>query len=174
MCDFSIIAAISKRDNGIGKNGELPWNIPEDLMFFQKITKNTNDSNKCNAIIMGRNTFHSIGRPLPGRLNVCISTSYTNENNNHNIIFFSSLHDALYNISRRKDIEKVFVIGGEILYNEAIQHSNCKELFINEITDNSIECDRFFPKIDSQIFELVESFNLCNHVNSLRYVRCGK
>lgn len=176
MCDFSIIAAISKRDNGIGKNGELPWHIPEDLRFFQKITKSTNDPNKRNAIIMGRNTFHSIGRTLPGRLNVCISSSYTNENenNNHNIIFFSSLHDALYNISRSKDIENVFVIGGEILYNEAIQHSNCKELFINEITDNSIECDRFFPKIDSQIFELVESFNLCYRVNSLRYVRCGK
>ena len=61
MCDFSIIAAVLKSDNGIGKNGELPWNIPEDLRFFQKITKTTNDTNKCNAIIMGRNTFHSIG-----------------------------------------------------------------------------------------------------------------
>ena len=174
MCDFSIIAAVLKSDNGIGKNGELPWNIPEDLRFFQKITKSTNDSNKCNAIIMGRNTFHSIGRPLPGRLNVCISTNYTMENNHHNIIFFPSLDVALDNISRRKDIETVFVIGGEILYNEAIHHSNCKELFINEINDNTIECDRFFPKIDLQTFELVESFNLCKNVNSLRYVRCNK
>ena len=175
MCDFSIIAAISKRDNGIGKNGELPWHIPEDLHFFQKITKTTSDPNKRNAIIMGRNTFHSIGRPLTGRLNICISTSYTMDNNIYNIIFFPSLHSALDNISRRKDIENVFVIGGEILYTEAIQHSNCKELFINEITDNSIiDCDRFFPKIDLQVFELVESFNLCCGVNSLRYIRCSK
>jgi dihydrofolate reductase/thymidylate synthase len=174
MCDFSIIAAVSKIDNGIGKNGELPWNIPEDLQFFQKITKTTNDPNKCNAIIMGRNTFHSIGRPLPGRLNVCISTSYTMQNNHHNVIFLPSLHDALDSISRRKDIEKVFVIGGEILYNEAIKNGNCKELFINEIHDNAVECDRFFPNIDLHVFELAESFNLCYNVNSLRYVRCSK
>lgn len=175
MCDFSIIAAVSKRDNGIGKNGELPWNIPEDLIFFQKITKTTNNPNKCNAIIMGRNTFHSIGRPLASRLNICISSSYSSENNHHNILFFPSLVIALDYISRRKDIEKVFVIGGEVLYNEAIQNSNCKELFINEINDNVIvECDRFFPKIDLQTFELVESFNLCNNVNSLHYVRCNK
>lgn len=97
------------------------------------------------------------------------------DNNSYNIIFFPSLHSALDNISRRKDIENVFVIGGEILYTEAIQHSNCKELFINEITDNSIiDCDRFFPKIDLQVFELVESFNLCCGVNSLRYIRCSK
>ncbi len=171
MCDFSIIAAVSKKDNGIGKNGNLPWNIPEDLRFFQKTTKTTIDPSKKNAVIMGRNTFHSIGRPLPGRLNVCISSNYTVENNNCNIIFLDSLQSALDNISQRKDIEKVFVIGGEMLYNEAIHYANCKELFINEVKENMTKCDRFFPNIDLQLFELVQSFNLCNNVNSLHYVR---
>jgi len=175
MREFSIIAAISKKDNGIGKNGNLPWNIKEDLQFFQKITKKTIGPNKYNAIIMGRNTFYSLNNtPLPGRLNICISSDYRKYNDmfadKGNIKFYSSLQVALDDISNNTNIEKIFVIGGELLYNEAILHEKCNELFINEV-NTDIVCDRFFPTIDTTRFELLNSFNLCKNVDSLHYLR---
>ena len=65
---LNIIVAICKENRGIGLNNKLPWNYPEDLKYFSRITK----GNGNNAIIMGRNTFESIGKTLPKRTNIKI------------------------------------------------------------------------------------------------------
>lgn len=65
---FSLIVAIGK-NNGIGKNNQLLWHIPEDLKNFKKITTGK-------TVIMGRNTYESIGRPLPNRVNIVLSRNF--------------------------------------------------------------------------------------------------
>lgn len=72
MKQFSVVVAATSTSFGIGKNGDLPWKIMEDLAFFKNLTSATLSPPKVNAVIMGRKTWQSIPkkfRPLPGRLN---------------------------------------------------------------------------------------------------------
>lgn len=169
---FSIIAGVAKNSKGIGLNGKLPWNVKGDLKYFQKITQTVDNLHKRNAVIMGRRTFESIERkPLYGRLNICISTTITsNTNVNPDFIFCKSLDNALEIVSDMKDIEKVFVIGGEALYKIAIKHPFCEELFINEI-DIVANCDTFFPKIDDSVYTFYDQFTICPGVIGNYYRR---
>ena len=170
MKRFSIIAGVTKITNGIGINGKLPWNIKEDLKHFQRITQTVDDANKRNAVIMGRRTFESIGgKPLSGRLNICVTTT-TEQVARDDLIFCKSLDSAVGIASGRNDIEKIFVIGGEMLYTSAIKHPLCEELFINEI-DIVEKCDTFFPKIDSNVYTLYDQFTVCTGVVCSYYRR---
>ena len=160
---FSIIAAVSN-SNGIGKNGKIPWNEPADMKFFKEITSTVNDKTKHNAIIMGRLTYESLkGRTLPNRRNIVISSECNNR-----IDWFSSLQSAMDYLWYDKSIEQILVIGGGQLYKEAIKHRGCKELYINKI-DTSIECDVFFPSIDSDIYELCNERKLTENITTLYY-----
>ena len=72
---FSLVVAACK-NNGIGKDGKLPWSLPGDMAHFKRVTSHTIDDSKQNAVIMGRKTWNSIPekfRPLPKRLNVILS-----------------------------------------------------------------------------------------------------
>ena len=160
---FSIIAAVSNT-NGIGKNGQIPWNEPIDMKFFKEITSKVDNPSKRNAIIMGRLTYESLkGRNLPNRRNIVISS----ECNNH-IDWFGSLQSAMDYLWYDKNIERIFVIGGGKLYNEAIKHRGCMELYINKI-DTSVECDVFFPPIDEDKYELCRENKLSDNVTTLYY-----
>ena len=160
---FSIIAAVSKT-NGIGKKGHIPWNEPIDMKYFKQITSTVSDNNKQNAIIMGRITYESLkGRNLPNRRNIVISS----ERNNH-IDWCSSLQSAIDLLACVKNIDKIFVIGGGKLYEEAINHSNCVELYINRINTH-VECDVFFPVIDTDRYELCSELELSPNVTALHY-----
>src|SRR3990167_205188 len=99
----SLIAAISK-NNVIGKNNKLPWHLPADLKHFKNITMGK-------PIIMGRKTFESIGKPLPGRQNIIIT-----HNKNYRATgcdVFSSIDDALNAVKHQSE---VMIIGGANLY----------------------------------------------------------
>jgi dihydrofolate reductase len=87
-----------------------------------------------------------------------------------NIIFFSSLDNALKFLYNSNDIENIFVIGGSIIYKEAIDRKDCSELIINEI-DCNVECDTFFPLIDEKKYKLITSNNIGNGVCNNRYIR---
>ncbi len=157
---FSIIAAVSKT-NGIGKKGHIPWNEPIDMKYFKQITSTVSDNNKQNAIIMGRITYESLnGRNLPNRRNIVISSQCTD--------CYSSLQSAIDLLVCDKNIDKIFVIGGGKLYEEAIHHSNCVELYINRI-DTHVECDVFFPVIDTDRYELCSELVLSPNVTALHY-----
>jgi dihydrofolate reductase len=166
---FHIIAAMSNVDRGIGCNGKLPWNIKEDMEYFSRITQTTENPRLRNAIIMGRKTFDSIGRrPLKGRLNICIST--TGEHNS--VLFCRSLDEAIQLASRDDSIENIFVIGGESIYKQAIEHPMCMTLFVNEVQcDDDIKCDTFFPDINLEVYELKKYFDICSRVRGMVYER---
>lgn len=147
---FSMICAMD-RNNGIGKNNTIPWHLPNDLEYFQHITI----GNKNNAVIMGRKTWESIPeryRPLKNRLNIIITSHTEKEAYNNNPIFIN-LQSALDYIDDLNNVEEVFVIGGQMLYEEGIKHQNCDKLYVTEL-DKDFGCDRFFPKIDKNVYKV--------------------
>lgn len=139
MTKFYLISAICDANNGIGFNNKLPWNIPDDLKYFQKITKD-------HVIIMGRSTYESIGRPLKNRFNIVLSQSPELYKNSENICFtnLEKLNDVLRDVNETGVYHEtdVFVIGGEQVYNIFIDQAT--GLFVTRVKKN-VDCDSFFP-----------------------------
>lgn len=134
---ISLIAAIAK-NNCIGKNGKLPWNIPEDMKRFREITNHK-------PVIMGRKTWESIPerfRPLPNRTNIVI-TRQKGYQTPSNVITASSLEEAL---RKTATADEVMIIGGGELYKEGIELAN--KLYITHV-DQTVDGDAFFPTIDT-------------------------
>jgi len=110
---ISIIVAVAK--NGvIGREGTLPWYIPEDLKRFRKITQH-------HPVIMGRKTYESIGKILPERKNIILTRQKCYHVEGAAIAH--SFQDAI-TLCQSMDTEEVFVIGGESIYREALVHSD--------------------------------------------------
>jgi dihydrofolate reductase len=169
---FSIIAAISDSTSGIGLNGKIPWNINGDMTFFKNITSESCE-NKSNAVIMGRKTWESLPkkyRPLPNRINIVISRdTFAKEKYDipDSVILTKSLNSALKTLSHDIDIDKIFVIGGESLYREAIESHLCNKLYITEVFYDDLIFDTFFPIIP-KCFQLNEMSDI-NVENSIKY-----
>lgn len=148
---FKIIVAMCK-NNGIGFRQTLPWNIREDLRHFSKMTK----GNGNNAIVMGKNTWISIGEKLlPKRDHLILSRSlYLKKENpptkpgvceSELCKFFESI-DVLKSWCREKLYEEIWIIGGESIYKQFINDPDTTEMHITEI-DECFECDTYFPDI---------------------------
>jgi len=139
----SIIVAIDDK-YGIGKNNKLPWNIPEDLAHFKKIT--TTYETLENVVLMGRNTWESIPikfRPLKNRINLILSSQDLDLSNYQNTYCVKSLVEA-YGWCQNKT-ENLFIIGGAHLYQEAINFCKIDTLYLTKICGD-FKCDRFFVK----------------------------
>lgn len=151
-----IIAAIAK-NNALGKNNDLIWHLPADLKRFKKITSG-------HYIIMGRNTFESIGKPLPNRTTIIIT-----RNKNYfkdGCLIANSLEQAL---DMAEGEQQVFVIGGAQIYKYAMQHNLVDTLDIT-LVHHEFEADVYFPKIDTDIWEQVEIENFtADEKNKLDY-----
>ena len=147
---FSIIAAISDSTSGIGMNGKIPWNINGDMTFFKNITSESCE-NKSNAVIMGRKTWESLPkkyRPLHNRINIVISRdTFAKEKYDipDSVTLMKSLHLALESLSYNINIDKIFVIGGESLYEEAIKSHLCSKLYITQVFCDNLSFDTYFP-----------------------------
>ena len=166
--ELSLIVGINKK-RGIGLNGTMPWYFPEDLKYFQRLTKTTIDPNKKNIVLMGRNTMNSIPKfPLKNRMNVCISTTLSKENETQEYIIYRSLDEAINELQERDDIEKIFIIGGAMLYSDCLKHKNMKHLYLNELNDDQ-ECDTFFPIINMNDYKQVERTVLSPNVIANHY-----
>ena len=137
---ISMIVARS-RNLVIGKENKIPWKISADLQFFKKVTMGY-------PIIMGRKTWESIGRPLPGRRNIVVSrnTSYSAVGAE----LVSSLEQALDSL---KEFKRVFVIGGQQLFNQAFPLAD--ELFITEI-ELQVEGDTYFEIPDPSNWQEID------------------
>ena len=136
---IALIAAMAK-NRVIGKDGKIPWNLPEDMAHFKELTMG-------HVIVMGRRTYEEIGRPLPGRRTYLISsTIQVEEENCHTVL---SLQEVL---KREKD-EDIFICGGATLYEEAMELA--ERLYMTEI-DTEVEGDTYFPEIDREQFEVVD------------------
>ncbi len=139
----SIIAAIAK-NNCIGKDGTLPWQLPEDLKRFRALTTGK-------VVIMGRKTWDSIPekfRPLPNRTNVVI-TRQSDFAVPEGVTIFSSLEAALQKYAH----EDVMIIGGSQIYAAAMPLA--KTLYITHV-DQEVDGDAFFPMIDTSIWKEIE------------------
>ena len=120
MTVFDVVVAADEK-GGIGKAGELPWKLPGDTKFFKELTSGTEDAAKRNAVIMGRKTWESIGRPLPGRTNIVVTRQ--SEYQAEGASVRDSLEEALKlaeNIAAIDGAEQAFVIGGAELYRQAL------------------------------------------------------
>ena len=140
------IVAISE-NSVIGKNGDLPWRISEDLKWFKKITLG-------HTLLMGRKTWESLPGALPKRENWVLSS--TIQPNNSKIRVFKKIQDAL---DAAKD-RTLFIIGGGELYRQTLPL--CNELYVSEVHRLVEDGDAFFPsfkndfKVTEKLFESPE------------------
>ena len=131
---LSIIVAKAK-NNIIGKDNKLLWNIPEDLKRFKKLTTG-------HVIIMGRKTFESIGRVLPDRKHIIFSQNRGLKYDDPNVEVVHSMLEIKEYIDND---EENFVIGGAMIYNLLMPHVS--KMYVTEI-DKDFEGDAFFPRIN--------------------------
>ena len=152
--NYNIIVAVCE-DNGIGKDNKLPWDkIPEDMINFSKLTK----GNGNNAIIMGKNTYKSIGKPLPCRVNIVLSSSLNKEQEEKNIRVFQNI-DQCVKFCNDKCFDEVWVIGGESIYVQFLHLNYIQKIYKTNI-NQKIECDTFFPQIS-------DTFHVYSNVQQL-------
>jgi len=127
-----IVAMASNRTIGLDK--KMPWHLSADLQHFKKVTMGS-------PIIMGRKTFESIGRPLPGRKNIIISRN--KDYQQAGCLVFNDLSEALVSCESE---ESVFVIGGATLYEATLAHAD--NLYITQI-HQEFSGDTWFPEINA-------------------------
>lgn len=122
-------------NNVIGNKNDMPWHLSADLKMFKKRTMG-------HHIIMGRKTFESIGRPLPGRVSIII----TRDRNYYQsgCLIAHSIEEAL-RIAHDNDEDEAMVIGGGTIYKQALDY--CDTLYVTEI-DLKVDGDTYFPEID--------------------------
>lgn len=140
MPAISMIVARS-RNHVIGKDNQMPWKISADLQFFKKVTMGY-------PIIMGRKTWESIGRPLPGRRNIVVSRNVNYLALGAELV--GSLEQALDSL---KEFKRVFVIGGQQLFNQAFPLAD--ELFITEI-ELQVDGDTYFEIPDPSDWQEID------------------
>lgn len=135
-----VIVACDK-NGGIGYEGKIPWKLHDDMKYFKKITLAAPDG-QCNAIVMGRKTWESLPlKPLSNRINIVISSTCAK---NEDCLVFKDLTSALSYANHQTCIYKIFVIGGSMLYEEALSCTLCRNVLVTHI-DNEYICDVFFP-----------------------------
>ena len=130
----NIIVAISD-NNAIGKDKALLWHISEDLRFFRRTTLGS-------PVIMGRKTFESIGRALPGRVNIVISRGFSS---GEDVEVVGSLEEA-FATAESTNLEKCFVMGGGQIYAQALDVAD--RLIVTHVHTVIEDADTFFPDID--------------------------
>lgn len=126
----------------IGRMGQLPWHEPEDLKHFKRTTLG-------HAVIMGRKTYESIGRPLPGRTNIVVSRTMPPT---VGVTVAGDVEAALAEC-RNLGVEKAFVIGGAQLYAAALPL--VEEIVITEINRPDVTGDTYFPAWERQAWAVV-------------------
>ncbi len=132
---ISLIAAVGK--NGIiGDHGKIPWHLPADFKRFKEITMG-------HPVIMGRKTYESIGKPLPGRTNIIVTRQKKYVVPECTIA--GTLKEA-FDAARTSGAEEVFVMGGAEIYREAMPFA--EKLYLTKV-GGDFEGDVFFPEVNS-------------------------
>jgi dihydrofolate reductase len=142
---LSIIVAVT-RNGVIGNAQGLPWHLPADMKFFKETTQH-------HTVIMGRKTAEALQKPLKNRVNWVISASGTSLP--EGFIVCTSLELALESLQKHPTDEEIFLIGGGMLYQYALQHNMVHKIYLTEI-DAEIEGDTYFPKLDTKIWKRIQ------------------
>lgn len=140
---ISLIVAVDK-ENGIGKNNDLPWHLPADMKFFKETTTG-------NIVLMGRKNYESIPlkfRPLPNRLNLILTRDYSFTA--ENCILFHSIEELLqWKDENEKDPRVLYITGGGEIFKQLLDLRIVEEMFITHI-DHSFDADVFFPSFNEK------------------------
>jgi dihydrofolate reductase len=144
---ISIIVAASI-NNCIGKQNKLPWHLKSDLQYFKKLTTN-------HCIIMGRNTFESIGKPLPNRVNIVLTTDRNFTANG--IVVRHQLQDAL-DYAKKWNMQEVFIIGGATVYEQSMEIAN--KIYLTKVDTIVENGDAFLPELDTKKWTLQQAIGV--------------
>lgn len=141
---ISFVVAAAK-NNAIGKDGKIPWHLPNDLKYFKNITWGM-------PVLMGRKTFESMGKVLPGRKNIVL-TSKSWET--AGAIAVKNMEDALF-IANQTDALELMVIGGGEIYKSLLGKAN--RIYMTRV-DAEPEADTFFPVMNPKEWHLMSQKN---------------
>lgn len=130
---LTIIVAMA-RNRVIGRNNALPWRLPADLQHFRRITLGK-------PVVMGRKTYESIGRPLPGRDNIVVSTD-----RDYHAIGCRVTHSIQDTLASLQEMPEVMVIGGASLYQETLA---CAGRIYLTLVHADVAGDTWFPELDA-------------------------
>lgn len=141
----SLIAAVSK-NNVIGKDNRIPWNVPEDLEFFKKTTIGS-------VLIMGRKTFESIGRVLPERVFIVLSKK---KGIFPEGVFHAGSFDMALKIgeelSQGREKKEIFIAGGEAVFSQALAEDCVGRIYLTRFNFEIPDGDSFFPDFNREKF----------------------
>ncbi len=137
---LSLIVAADE-NNVIGRDNKLPWHLPNDLKYFKNITWGM-------PVVMGRKTFESIGKPLPGRTNIVVTRNMNWKGDG--AIVVHQVNEAI-EVATSYDVKEIYIIGGAALFATTLADAN--RLYLTRI-HHQFEGDVFFPAIDEKIWLL--------------------
>lgn len=143
LISFVVAAALN---NGIGKNGIMPWHLPNDLRHFKNITWGM-------PVVMGRKTFDSLGKPLAGRKNIVITRQQ--DWKAEGAVAVKSIEDALF-LVKETDVKEAIVIGGGEIFKMLFEKAG--RIYMTRV-EAEPEADTFFPAIDPKKWKLVSQKN---------------
>lgn len=140
---LSFIVAVSE-NNAIGRHGALPWHLPEDMKFFKKTTMGK-------PVLMGRKTYESLGKPLPGRLNIVLSGK-KDLHLPEGVLLFDNINAATARL-QQETAEEGFIIGGGELFTAAMPLVD--RMYITRVHTIVPDADAFFPDVDHTHWTMV-------------------
>ena len=165
----SAIAAMST-NRVIGRDNDLPWNLPADMKYFMRTTRG-------HHVIMGRKTFESMGVPLKNRTNIVVTRDLFYAASGIHVAH--SLHEAL-NMAYENDEKEVFIIGGAEIYKLALPLLN--KIYLTEIDLEVSDGDAFFPHFDPDLWVLTnqdahlpdERIHTLSYLTSMKEEQCER
>lgn len=140
---ISFIAAMAD-NNAIGRDNGLPWYLPADLKFFKETTMGK-------PVLMGRKTFDSIKKPLPGRLNIVVSHN-SNAAVPEGVLLYTNIEEAVARM-RQEPNDEGFIVGGARIFEDTMPLAD--RMYITRIHHTIPDADAFFPDIDHTHWKLV-------------------
>ena len=139
---LSFIAAIDE-NNAIGKGNQLPWHLPEDLKFFKRTTLGK-------PVLMGRKSYESLGKPLPGRLNIVISKQDLQLP--EGVLLYNDLQTAIERL-QQEPADEGFIIGGGQIFTQAMGLAD--KMYLTRVHTVIEGADAFFPEIDHTHWKMI-------------------
>lgn len=137
---ISLLVAASS-NNAIGKDGQLLWHLPNDLRFFKNTTWGM-------PVVMGRKTFESVNKPLPGRFNIVITTNNTWQ---HNQVWVAANINHALKLAEETNCMETFIIGGGEIYRQTMEIAD--RIYMTRV-HAYLEGDTFFPEINKAQWQL--------------------
>lgn len=137
------LVAISE-NNVIGTNGQLPWHLPNDLKYFKNLTWG-------GVVIMGRKTFESVNKPLPGRLNIVVTS---NPNWKADGVVTASGVDAAIDYAYHEHFKEIFIIGGGEIFRQTMNIADV--LYITRV-HTQLDGDTYYPEVEKDKYVCIFS-----------------